>query len=207
MLVISRNDTTEKTVALTFDAGSDRGYAADILDTLAAEGVVATFGMTGAWAQANPDLILRMVNEGHTLINHTMTHRSWTGASTGAAPLSSFERAQELVETEAIVRDIAGVELRPYFRPPYGDYDDSVLEDLADNGYTVVVMWTIDTLGWNGLSADEINARVMERMVPGAIILMHVGAASEDALALPEMIATLRSQGYRFVTVQQMVGR
>lgn len=206
-IIISRDDTSEKTVALTFDAGADRGFAEEILDILAAEGVPATFGMTGHWAEDNPDLILRMVNEGHPLMNHTLTHRSWTGASTGAAPLTSAERAEELAVTEQIVRDIAGVELRPYFRPPYGDYDDSVIADLEANGYSVMVMWTIDSLGWNGLSADEINERVLTRIEPGAIVLLHVGAASQDAAALPQMIEQLRALGYRFVTIPEMVGR
>lgn len=194
-------------VALTFDAGADRGYAAEILDTLQAEGVVATFGMTANWAEENPDLVLRMVNEGHTLINHTATHRSWTGRSTGAAPLTSTERAEELRTTEAVIAEIAGYDMRPYFRPPYGDYDDSVIADLPANGYTVNVMWTVDSLGWNGLSAGEITTRVIDGTVPGAIHLFHVGAASEDAAALPDIIDGLRALGYRFVTVNEMVGR
>jgi peptidoglycan/xylan/chitin deacetylase (PgdA/CDA1 family) len=206
-ITIRTADTDELIVALTFDAGADRGYAEEILDTLQAEGVVATFGMTANWATANPDLILRMVNEGHTLINHTETHRSWTGASTGAAPLSSAERAEELRATEAAVEAIAGYDLRPYFRPPYGDYDDSVIADLQANGYTVNVMWTVDSLGWNGLSAAEITARTVNGTVPGAIHLFHVGAASQDAAALPDIISGLRDLGYRFVTVNEMVGR
>jgi peptidoglycan/xylan/chitin deacetylase (PgdA/CDA1 family) len=206
-IVFTRDDTTEKTVALTFDAGSDTGFAEDILDILEAEDVAATFGMTGTWAEDNPDLIQRMVDGGFPLMNHTMTHLSWTGASTGADPLSSAERRQELVETEDIVRSIAGVELAPYFRPPYGDYDDSVIADLEANGYSVMAMWTIDSLGWDGLSAEEINERVLGRMEPGAIVLLHVGAASQDAAALPAMIDELRAMGYRFVTVQEMVGR
>lgn len=206
-ITIRAADTDELIVALTFDAGADRGYAEDILDTLQAEGVVATFGMTANWATVNPDLILRIVNEGHTLINHTETHRSWTGASTGAAPLSSAERAEELRATEAAVEAIAGYNMRPYFRPPYGDYDDSVTADLQANGYTVNVMWTVDSLGWKGLSAAEITARTINGTVPGAIHLFHVGAASQDAAALPDIISGLRDLGYRFVTVNEMAGR
>jgi len=206
-ITIRTADTDELIVALTFDAGSDRGYAADILDTLLSEGVVATFGMTANWAEENPDLILRMVNEGHTLINHTATHRSWTGRSTGAEPLSSAERAEELRITEAAVEAIAGYDMRPYFRPPYGDYDDSVIADLQANGYTVNVMWAVDSLGWNGLSAEEITTRTIDGTVPGAIHLFHVGAASADAEALPAIIDGLRALGYQFVTVNEMVGR
>lgn len=207
VITIRRADTSEKIVALTFDAGSDRGYAAEILDTLATQGIHATFGMTGVWAEQNPDLVLRMVNEGHQLINHTWNHASWTGNSTGMPPLSSAERASQLTRTEAIVQQIAGYDMRPYFRPPYGDYDDSVPADLLANGYSVNVMWTVDSLGWNGLSAPEVVRRVVDGTVPGAIHLMHVGAASTDAAALPDIIAQLRDAGYRFVTVEQMVGR
>jgi peptidoglycan/xylan/chitin deacetylase (PgdA/CDA1 family) len=206
-MTIRTASTDEKIVALTFDAGADRGYAEEILDTLKAEGIHATFGMTANWAEANPDLILRMVNEGHDLINHTETHRSWTGFSTGAPPLTSAERAEELRATEAVVESIAGYDLRPYFRPPYGDYDDSVIADLQANGYSVNVMWTVDSLGWNGLSAPEITTRVINGTVPGAIHLFHVGAASQDAAALPDIIAGLRDLGYRFVTITEMVGR
>jgi peptidoglycan/xylan/chitin deacetylase (PgdA/CDA1 family) len=206
-ITIRTADTDELIVALTFDAGADRGYAEEILGTLQAEGVVATFGMTANWAAGNPDLILRIVNEGHTLINHTETHRSWTGASTSVEPLTAAERAEELRATEAAIEAIVDYDMRPYFRPPYGDYDDSVIADLQANGYTVNVMWTVDSLGWNGLSAAEITARTINGTVPGAIHLFHVGAASQDAAALPGIISGLRDLGYRFVTVNEMVGR
>jgi peptidoglycan/xylan/chitin deacetylase (PgdA/CDA1 family) len=206
-ITIRTADTDEPIVALTFDAGADRGYAEEILDTLQAEDVVATFGMTAHWAEANPDLIIRMVNEGHTLMNHTETHRSWTGFSTSSAPLTSAERAEELRVTEAVIETIVGYDMRPYFRPPYGDYDDSVIADLQANGYTVNVMWTVDSLGWNGLTAAEITTRTLNGTVPGAIHLFHVGAASQDAAALPAIISGLRDLGYRFVTIQDMVGR
>jgi peptidoglycan/xylan/chitin deacetylase (PgdA/CDA1 family) len=206
-ITLSTADTTDKIVALTFDAGADRGNAPEILDILKDKGVVATFGMTGHWAQENPDLIQRMVDEGHMLINHTTTHRSWTGYSTGANPLSSAERADELKQTEDIVYGIAGVRLQPYFRPPYGDYDDSVVADLQADGYSVMVMWTVDSLGWAGHNVEQIIERVEQGVVPGAIDLFHVGADSQDAAALPTIIDDLRAEGYQFVTIQQMVGR
>jgi peptidoglycan-N-acetylglucosamine deacetylase len=198
-------DTDERMLALTFDAGADRGYAPMILDTLANEGISATFGMTGGWATQNPDLILRMVNEGHQIINHTWTHRSFTGRSTpGTAPLTAAERQEELIRTENAVREIAGIEMRPYFRPPYGDFDDSVLRDIAAVGYTVNVMWTVDSLGWNGLTAAQINARVLAGATPGGNILLHVGGQSQDGPALPEMIRLLRADGYGFATVAEL---
>lgn len=206
-ITIRTADTDDLIVALTFDAGADRGFGEEILDTLAAEGVTVTFGMTGVWAEANPDLIQRMVDEGHAIMNHTWDHQSWTGASTGAAPLTSAQRADQLERTARVVRDLTGYELAPYFRPAYGDYDDSAIADLQANGYTVNVMWTVDSLGWQGLAANDVVRRVVDGTVPGAIHLMHVGAASTDAAALPAIISELRDLGYEFVTVEDMVGR
>lgn len=202
---IRQFDTTDKVMALTFDAGSDRGYAEQILNTLAQKGVKADFGMTGVWAQRNPDLVKRIVADGHHLMNHSWDHPSFTGYSTGAAPLTAAQIADQLKRTEDLVRQQTGVELKPYFRPPYGDYNDAVLRTLEANGYTINVMWTIDTLGWQGLTASQINQRVFDGAKPGAIVLMHVGAASQDANALPAMIDGLRARGYRFATVKQYV--
>jgi peptidoglycan-N-acetylglucosamine deacetylase len=191
--------TQERVIVLTFDAGADRGHAAWILDTLRSKGVRATFGMTGVWARDNPDLILRIRDEGHHLINHSWSHPSFP-------TISSAQRAQELKRTEDVVRQIAGVDLRPWFRPPYGEYNQSVLNDLAANGYTINLMWTIDTLGWRGISPAAINQRVMAGASPGGVVLMHVGAGSQDAAALPSMIDQLRARGYSFATASQLAG-
>jgi peptidoglycan/xylan/chitin deacetylase (PgdA/CDA1 family) len=195
---VRRFDTNEPVMALTFDAGSDVGYASQILDTLRAKGVKATFGMTGVWAQAHPDLVRRMVNEGHQLINHSWDHPSFPS-------INSQQRADQLARTEAAVQAAAGVTTKPYFRPPFGEYDDATLRDLAANGYTINVMWTTDTLGWNGASVSEITSRVLNQAVPGGIVLMHVGEASQDSAALPGMIDQLRARGYRFQTVRHFV--
>jgi peptidoglycan/xylan/chitin deacetylase (PgdA/CDA1 family) len=199
-------NTSEKVIVLTFDAGSDRGYAEQILNTLKQKNVKATFGMTGVWAQANPDLMRRIVNDGHDVMNHSWDHPSFTGASTNQGPISSAQRASQLKRTEDLVLAQTGFQMKPLFRPPYGDYDNSVLADLAKNGYTYNIMWTVDTLGWQGLTAAQINQRVFNGATPGGNILMHVGAQSQDGPALPAMIDGLRSRGYRFATVREMVG-
>lgn len=206
-ITIARADTTEKIVALTFDAGADSGYVDEILDTLAREGIHATFGMTGAWAEQYPDAVRRIVAEGHQMINHTYDHPSFTGFSTNQPPLSREERIATLQRTEDVIRQIVDYDMRPYFRPPYGDYDDSVMADIAEAGYTVNVLWSVDSLGWNGLTAEEIAERCVTMTEPGGIILMHVGSQSQDAAALPDIIARLRADGYRFVTIRDMVGR
>ena len=195
---VRKFDTTEPVIVLTFDAGSDRGYAVQILDTLKAKGVRASFGMTGVWASQNPDLIRRINAEGHHLINHSWDHPSFPTITTA-------QRTDQLKRTEELIRTQVGVSLKPYFRPPFGEYNDAVLADLATNGYTINVMWTVDTLGWNGYTASQITTRVLNGAVPGAIMLMHVGAASQDADALPGMIDQLRARGYHFATVEDMV--
>ncbi len=197
--------TSERIIVLTFDAGSDRGYAEQILNTLRQKNVKASFGMTGVWAQANPDLMRRIVSDGHDVMNHSWDHPSFTGVSTNRAPISQAERDRQIQRTDELVRSLTGFNMKPLFRPPYGDYDASVLRDLARNGYMYNVMWTVDTLGWQGLSASQINQRVFNGATPGGNILMHVGAASQDAAALPAMIDGLRTRGYRFATARQLL--
>lgn len=184
------------TVALSFDAGSDVGYTALILDTLAANGVRASFGMTGVWAERNPDLVRRMVNEGHSLINHSYDHASFTGRSTGKAALTQNERWEQLDRTEAIIAGLTGATTLPYFRPPFGDYDESVNQDVAARGYGFNVMWTVDSRGWMRWPAQSITQRCLELAEPGAIYVFHVGSQSEDGPALQGIIDGLRAQGY-----------
>ena len=200
-VTITQLDTSRKVVALTFDAGSDVGYASRILDTLKANGVKASFGMTGQWAEAHPALLRRMLSEGHTVMNHTYSHPSFTGYSTDTAPLSYQQRADELWKTESAVQRIAGASTKPYFRPPYGDYDASVLADIYTRGYKYNVMWSTDSLGWKGYTKQQILQRVLDGLEPGAVYLFHVGSQSQDGPALQGIISELRARGYGFMTI------
>ncbi len=197
--VIARGPANQRRAVLTFDAGSDVGFAAQILDTLDANGITAAFGMTGRWAEQNPALLRRIVNEGHELINHSYDHSSFTGSSTGEAALTRAQRWQQLDRTQQIVRDLTGSTTLPYFRPPYGDYDGSVNADVGARGYTYNVMWTVDSRGWQGLTANAIVERCLANAVPGAIYIFHVGSASQDGPALQRVIDGLRAAGYAFV--------
>ncbi len=207
--VFDRGASGRREVALTFDAGADRGYAEEILDTLDEYGIKASFGMTGHWAEENPDLVKRMVEEGHMIFNHTWTHRSFTGYSTAdwdQGVLTPDERRKELDDTAELIDEITeGYDVAPYFRPPYGDLDDSVLADLAANGYWVTVMWSCDSLGWNGATVEQIVERCGTAMEPGDIILLHVGAESLDAEALAPMIESLQSEELDFVTIEELL--
>lgn len=199
--VLSRGATSGNNVLLTFDAGSDAGFTSQILDTLSANGIVAAFGITGRWAEQNSALLERIVNEGHDLINHTYDHGSFTGFSTGAPSLTQAQRWDQLERAEAIVQDLTGASTKPYFRPPYGDYDASVNADAGARGYRYNVMWTVDSMGWNGYTTGQIVQRCLAQASPGAIYIFHVGSASQDAAALQQVIDGLRNAGYSFVPI------
>jgi peptidoglycan/xylan/chitin deacetylase (PgdA/CDA1 family) len=183
---------------LTFDAGADRGHAERILDVLRSQRVEATFGVTGVWAKTNPDLVVRMARDGHQIIDHTWDHRSLAMLD-GPAQQAELERAGRLL------RRLTGQETRPYFRPPYGALNGGVLANASAAGYRYAVMWTVDSLGWEQLPASAVAARCLSRAAAGAIYLFHVGAQSQDAFALRRIIDGLRAQGFRFLTVADML--
>src|SRR5919199_895 len=186
--VVSRGDATQRVVALTFDAGADRGNTGRILDTPAAHGIRASFGITGQWARANPDLVRRMATEGHHVFNHTDDHRSFTGASDHLGGLNPEERVAEVDRADAAIAPLIGRSTRPWFRSPYGDYDAATQEQLAADGYYYNVLWTIDSLGWNGLSAGAVVARGLGGGGPGADGPLHPRAPSAGAPAPPAII-------------------
>ncbi len=204
-VIVDRGPAACNTVALTFDAGADRGYAELILDILRENQVTASFGMTGQWAADNEDLVRRMAEEGHQLINHTWSHRSFTGFS--APPgLNAVQRRIELERTEELIQGLTGKSTRPYFRPPYGDLNDGALRDVSDAGYDYTIMWTVDSFGWNHLPARGIVERCLSRAGPGVIYIFHVGAQSQDAFALGPIIEGLRARDLDFVTVSDLLG-
>jgi peptidoglycan/xylan/chitin deacetylase (PgdA/CDA1 family) len=196
--------TASKVVALTFDAGADRGYAEDILDRLAEEHVVASFGITGNWARANPDLVRRMAADGHLVFNHTLDHRSFTGLSDSLGGLSAAARRTELDQADAIIAPLIGHSTRPFYRLPYGDDDARVAGDVAPDGYTRKIGWTIDSLGWRGVAVQDILARCLKLAAPDAVYVFHVGRASQDGPALAGLIAGLRERGFGFARADQL---
>jgi peptidoglycan/xylan/chitin deacetylase (PgdA/CDA1 family) len=186
---------------LTFDAGADRGYAEDILDLLHEQHVPATFGITGAWARANPDLVRRIAAEHHLVINHTLDHKSFTGLSDSLGGLSPQQRRAELEQADAIIAPLIGHSTKPFYRLPYGDDDAHVASDVAPAGYSQKVGWTIDSLGWKHLAASDIVARCLSKAAPNAIYIFHVGRDSQDSLALARVIVGLRERGFGFVSI------
>jgi peptidoglycan/xylan/chitin deacetylase (PgdA/CDA1 family) len=167
----------------------------------------ASFGITGEWARAYPELVQRMVEEGHMLFNHSESHKSWTGVSSGLAPLSEDQRLDELIGADIAVDESTGYTLAPFWRPPYGDYDAEGQELLAEYGYDYTLYWTCDTLAWTGTTPEEIAEKCGpdgEGGGPGAVILMHV-AQEADYLSLEGLVAAYEAEGYTFVTMEEMI--
>lgn len=197
-VIVTRIPTDEKVVALTFDAGSDRGFAKEILDVLAAHGIEASFAVTGKWAEAHSDLVSRIAAEGHTIINHTYDHPH-------LEDLSTAQRLGQLARGEQVLSRISGQTTKPYFRLPYGSYDQQVLRDVGAAGYPYVVGWTVDTLGWKGVAPDEIVDRCVDALRPGTIVLMHVGSLSADYSALEAVLSAFDLAGYRYATIRELL--
>ncbi len=190
--------TEERVVALTFDAGSDRGISDRILNILESHDARASFFLTGQWIEEYPEEARRIASAGHSLGNHGYSHAELTDVGEDRV-------REEISRTENIARDILGRGLRPFFRPPYGAQDEHLLRLAGDEGYDYSIMWTVDTLDWDGASAQTVLERVRDALRPGAIILMHVGSGTETAEALPLVLEYLSAEGYRPVTLEEMI--
>jgi len=183
-------------VALTFDAGADLGSLYDLLAVLRARGVRASFFVTGRWAKRYPSALKRIVADGHEVFNHSLTHRSFLD-------LSDEEIREELERAERIIRRIAGRSPRPYFRPPYGDYDRRVLKAAAAAGWQCVY-WTLDSRDAvpPPKTPEAIVERVLSpprapdprRFLDGAVVLFHA-SKPVTARAMGRIVAGLRAYG------------
>jgi peptidoglycan/xylan/chitin deacetylase (PgdA/CDA1 family) len=192
-------------VAVTFDTNTLADYVPRILDLLKEHGKHATFAVTGVWASINPDLLKRIVEEGHGVINHSWGHPSFTGEDTESEPLTDDQIRDELARTEAKVKEIAGVSTMPYFRPPYGDYDARVNRVVHEAGYGLNVLWLVDGMGWDGRSKGYVLSVTRQNAFNGAIFLYHTDNRAEFD-ALPEVIELLNERGLQMVTIAQLLG-
>lgn len=205
-VVVEQPQTGRQEIALTFDAGDGRGHTEEILDVLAQNGVVATFGVTGEWAVANPDLLQRIVAAGHQVMNHGYSHQSLTGTSSGTAPMTDDQiRAEVLDAEQAIWESSGGYEVGPYFRFAYGDYDANILAILKQIGYDYTIWWGCDSKAWMGYTAEDIVRDCGQELIaPGLIVLLHVDPDA-DVAALPQLIEIYRVAGYDLVTIEQLI--
>lgn len=187
---ITRGNPANGTVALTFDLGlTTSGALPTVLETLGRAGVRATFFITGAWAEAQPDMLRWIVAAGHELANHSHSHPDLT-------KISAAQAAWEIEHTEEVALRLAGRTTKPYFRPPFGAYNPSVLALVERLGFRLV-MWTVDSADWRPeATAATIAERAGRRTAAGDIVVMH-GYVAKTAAALPAILEALTARGLR----------
>lgn len=179
-------------LAITFDDGPHPSYTAQLLDGLKERGVSATFFVTGEHAEANPELIRRMQEEGHLIGNHTYSHIQLTEGN------RELFRT-ELVRTNEILEEITGEEVQ-YVRPPYGSWDKSFEKELN----MFPVLWNVDPLDWCLRNASCITRKIVSNAEENDIILMHDYYETSVTAAL-QAIDELLEEGYTFVTVEEIL--
>ncbi len=194
---VRRGDPHARAVALTFDAGSIATFTPSMLDTLRQHDVRVTIFMTGEFADRYPDLLKRMIADGHEIGNHSYWHPDFT-------ELDDEEIRRELARTERAVKRITGVSTKPWFRAPYGARNYHVTDLVVREGYWSIY-WTIDTDDWREeANPDFILQRIRDRLQNGAIILAHLSSHHTMA-ALPDILTELKQQGYRIVKVSEIL--
>lgn len=185
----------EKVLYLTFDCGYEyENLTSKVLDVLKEKGVNATFFCTLDHIKKETDLIARMIKEGHVVGNHSTTHPSF-------ANINRTKMAKEIEETENYLRENFGYAAK-YFRFPAGEYNESALELVESLGYRSV-FWSVAYNDWDTSKVrgkDYTVKTVMERLHPGAVILLH-SVSRDNAEALSEIIDKAREQGYRFESI------
>ncbi|MBR0596840.1 polysaccharide deacetylase family protein [Clostridiales bacterium BAD-6] len=188
-------DTTEKKVAISFDAAWGNEHTKPILDILDQYGVKTTFFLVEFWVDKFPEDVLEIHKRGHEIGNHSSSHPNMS-------KLSSGEIVKELKGPEEKIAAITGV--RPtVFRPPFGAYSNGLIETCEASGY-YVIQWDVDSLDWKDISAEQIVERVTRNVKPGSIVLFHNNAEHVEQY-LPLVIQKLQADGYQIVPVGQLI--
>lgn len=196
-----KQQTEVKLVSLTFDDGPDGKYTSQILDILKEYNVKATFFVVGPQVEKYPDIAKRIVDEGHSIGNHTWSHSNLT-------KLSDKARIKEIARAQQAILDATGVTSQ-LMRAPYGATSASVLKTIHNDNMKHV-FWTVDTKDWAGTSVKEMYTNVMSNTHQGGIILMHSFGGRKHAIEhtvelLPSIIKDLRKKGFEFATVDELI--
>ncbi len=192
-------DTTEKVLYLTFDAGYENGCTAQILDILQKHQVSAAFFLTGNYFDTYPDLVKRMVTEGHIVGNHTMHHYDMSKIS----ELSAFQK--ELEDIEKRYFDIIGEEMPKFYRPPQGIYSEENLAMAQQLGYKTV-FWSLAYVDWNNdaqPTAQYAFSKLLPRTHNGAVVLLH-STSQTNAAILDELLTKWKEMGYEFKSIEEL---
>ena len=192
-------NTTEKVIYLTFDAGYENGCTAQILDALKKHNVSATFFLVGNYLEKNPDLVRRMVAEGHTVGNHTMHHYDMSRISDPAA----FQK--ELEDLEKLYEQTVAEPMQKYYRPPQGIYSEENLRQAKNLDYKTV-FWSLAYVDWKNDDQPTAQAafnKLLPRIHPGAVVLLH-STSKTNAAILDELLTRWEDMGYRFAPIQEL---
>lgn len=188
-------DTAEKKVALTFDAAWGSDKTLKIVETLTNAGIKGTFFLVGFWIDQNEDKVKKIDEAGFDIGTHSETHPKMS-------TLSQVKMTEELETSMSKITKITGKSVK-FFRAPFGDYNDTVMNVAGSLGLKTI-QWDVDTLDWKGLSGNEIFERVKQNVKNGSIILCHNN--SDHILeALPLIISYLSSNGYKMVKISELV--
>lgn len=196
-IAIAGTRTERKVVALTFDHSWGNKFTPSILDTLKANNTKVTFFIMGPWAQKYQDVAKRMAAEGHEIASHGYRHQNY-------GDMTREWVKEDIEKSHALIKEITGVDAK-LIRPPNGHYNQQSLKVTEELGYKTII-WNIDSLDWKNPGRDVIIERVMKRLKPGGIILMHASDTPvQTAEALPILLEKIKAQGYEIVTVGQLL--
>lgn len=190
--------TKEKVVALTFDDGPHPKYTQQVLDLLKKYEAKGTFFVVGQLAEKSPEVVLRMYEDGHELANHTYTHPFTKSVS---------KIVKEIKETNDTIYSITGYSPN-LFRPVEGYYTDDMVDKVVKDGYKIVMWsWHQDTEDWKNPGVNTIVNTVLNGIKEGDVVLFHDGGGNREQTvkALEEILPELKKQGYKFITISEMI--
>ncbi|MBR1853916.1 MAG: delta-lactam-biosynthetic de-N-acetylase [Lachnospiraceae bacterium] len=194
-------DTSQKKLYLTFDCGYENGNTEAILDALKKHNAKGTFFVVGHYLESAPELVERMVAEGHTVGNHTYHHPDMSKISDKA----SFQKEMDDVRTR--FKEITGTEMAMYYRPPQGKYSIGNLQMAKELGYSTF-FWSLAYVDWNvdkQPSHEEAFKKLTGRVHPGAIVLLHNTSRTNGEI-LDELLTRWEKMGYTFGTLDELTG-
>lgn len=191
--------TDEKVLYLTFDAGFENGNTPAILDALKKHNAPAVFFVVGNFLETSPELVKRMVEEGHTVGNHTYHHPDMSKIS----DMESFSK--ELGDVEKLYQEITGQEMTKYYRPPQGKYSVQNLKMASELGYNTF-FWSLAYVDWlqdQQPTKEQAFEKLLPRIHPGAVVLLH-STSSTNAQILDELLTKWEEMGYRFAPLSEL---
>ncbi len=189
--------TEEKTISISFDAAWGNDHTRPILDILDKHGVKTTFFLVKFWVEKYQDCVEEISKRGHEVQNHSATHPDMR-------TLSEDKIREEVVSTGDAIEQITGIK-PDLFRPPFGAYDNKVIETIEALDYKVI-QWSVDSLDWKDISADQIMDRVISQIEPGSIVLFHNDGKYVEEY-LPRILDQLAEKGYKVVPIGQLIYR